>query len=364
MVLLTLHRLCSTSISVTIEGMKFDVGKMGEELSKGQARIEDRLNAFFVMFQDQMRDLNSIGTKKLGNEDNVGILTTRKLLKSLGCKPKLTKSDISKAISHGQAASRTFQQKAQSLMQNSRLKSWLTSPESSTLLVNGNGTREKISSLSLTCGMLAKSLESFEGSISLSYFCGMHSGVEESEGVQNMLAELTHQLLSSFPHFDLNFVKIRHTPSDIKSHNLDVLCHIFSGLVHQLPEDQITFCVIDGITFYEYGKHNPDFREVVSMLVDLAENCSTVFKLLITSSTKSISIDNLIDKKDILNLKDGGNYNDRGLSIRKALEGNSRSMENLSTERLAKKKQRDTWTESSSGGDQSDTSSSDSSTDG
>jgi hypothetical protein len=294
----------------------------------------------------------------------VSELTVRKLTKALGCKSKFVKNDISKAITHGQAANSNFQERAQIFMTNSRLKTWLTSPESSVLLVNGNGVREKLSPLTLACGMLARSLQSFDGGISLFYFCGMHSEAgDDEEVVQTMLAHLVDQLLNSFPTFDLEFVKITQRLKDIKTHDLNALCYVFDGLVRQLSDDQIVFCLIDGITFYEYGKRSKSTRQVISMIVSLADECNAVFKLLITSSTKSISIDSLIPKQDILNLKPGSTrLSDQGLNIRRALEKNARSMESLSIERQTKNHPEHEWSAFSEGEEQGDTSSSESST--
>ncbi len=39
-------------VRVTIEGVKTNVADLGEVLIKSQARVEDRLNAVFNLFQD------------------------------------------------------------------------------------------------------------------------------------------------------------------------------------------------------------------------------------------------------------------------------------------------------------------------
>jgi len=251
-------------------------------------------------------------------------------------------------------------------MGNTRLKTWITNPKSQMLLVNGNARREKLSPLTLACGMLARSLESFEGAIALGFFCGMHSETgDDDEGAESMLANLIHQLLTSFPNLDLEFVKTSNKRQDIIDHDIDALCFVFDGLVRQLSKDQIVFCLIDGITFFEYGRRKESARQVISTIVDLVEECSCVFKLLITSATKSIIVYHLFSRENILNLKaESTRQSDQGLNIRRVLEQNSRSMESLSSERHNKLHPQENWSASDSEGgkDEKTTTSSESST--
>ncbi len=281
-------------------------------------------------------------------------LTSRKLIQVLGCKSKLVKKDIAKAIAAGQVSDNTFQERAQALMGHTRLGTWITNPKSQMLLVNGNARREKLSPLTLACGMLARSLESFEGAIALNFFCGMHCETgDDDEGVESMLAHLIHQILTSCPNFDLEFVETSKMRQEIIDHDIDALCFVFDGLIRQLSEDQIVFCLIDGITFFEYGKRKESARQAISTIINLVEECGCVFKLLITSATKSIIVYNLFSKENVLNLKaESMRRSDQGLNIRRVLEQNSRSMESLSSERRNKLHPQDEWSASDSEGDE------------
>lgn len=282
----------------------------------------------------------------------VAKLTSAKLIQALGCSSKVIKKDVNKAISAGKSSDNTFQERAQALMGHTRLKAWIINARSQALLVNGNGDREKISPMSLACGMLARSLESFQGAFSLVFFCGMHNEANNEEGPELMLASLIHQLLTSSSTFDLDFILESQKRQDIIDHDMETLCFIFDGLVRQLAKDQIVFCLIDGITFCEYGKRKESARQAISTIVDLVKECDCVFKLLVTSSTRSLVVCRLFLKDNTLNLKaDLGRRSDQGLNIRRALGQNSRTMASLSSERHKKLHPQDEWSLSDSAGD-------------
>lgn len=284
---------------------------------------------------------------------SVAKLTSQKLIEALGCSSKVIKKDVDKAISVGKSSNNTFQERAQALMGHTRLKAWITNAKSQMLLVNGNGCPEKTSPMTLACGMLARSLESFEGAFSLVFFCGMHSETANNEeGPELMLAYLIHQLLTSCQTFDLDFILKSQKRQDIIDHDIDTLCFIFDGLVRQLAKDQIVFCLIDGITFFEYRKRKESARQAISTIVDLVEECNCVFKLLVTGSTRSIVVYHLFSKDNILNLKaEPIRQSDQGLNIRRVLEQNSRSIESLSSERHRNLHPQDEWSLSDSDGD-------------
>jgi hypothetical protein len=262
---------------------------------------------------------------------------------------------VNKATSAGKFSDNIFHERAQALMGHTRLKTWITNARSQALLVNGNGGREKISPMSLACGMLARSLESFEGAIPLIFFCGMHSEANDEEGPELMLAYLIHQLLTSSSTFDLDFILKSKKKQDIIDHDMDTLCFIFDGLVQQLAKDQIVFCLIDGITFCEYGKRKESARQAISTIVDLVEEYDCVFKLLVTSSTRSLVVYRLFSKDNTFSLKaDSVRESDQGLNIRRALGQNSRSMASLSSERHKKLHPQDEWSLSDSAEDDND----------
>ncbi|KAH8808858.1 hypothetical protein F5884DRAFT_384116 [Xylogone sp. PMI_703] len=336
-------------VRVTIEGVKTDVEGLGKVLIKSQSRIEDRLNAFFNLFQDMARDLKSTQADVLV-VPKATKLTPRKLIETLKCSSKVIKKDINKAISTGKSSDNAFQERAQALMGHAHLKSWITNAKSQMLLVNGNGHRDKISPMTLACGILTQSLKSFEGAISLVFFCGMHSEMTSDEdGPELILAYLIHQLLTSYPTFNLDFILKSQKKQDIINHDLDTLCFIFDGLVRQLTEDQIVFCLIDGITFFEYGNRKRNARQTISTILDLVEESNCVFKLLVTSATKSIVVHNLFLQDTILNLRaESMRQLDQGLNIRRVLEKKSKSMESLSSERHKKVHSQDEWSLSDS----------------
>ncbi|KAF8849599.1 hypothetical protein BDZ45DRAFT_732131 [Acephala macrosclerotiorum] len=345
----SIHENLAIRIRVTIEGVETGV----DVLIKGQARIEngiqDTLNAFLNLFQDGAKAFISESSEKPMVPKNER-LTARDLMKALRCNFEVFNKDISKALKFGRASDSTFQERAQAIMLHPRLKTWVTNATSQMLLINGNGSSEKISPFTLACEMLVQSLESFKGAFSLSFFCGMHiETAQDDKHSELMMTYLIYQLLISSPSLDLTFIRTSLRQQDINDHDIGALCFIFEGLVRQLAEDQIIFCLIDGISFFEYGKREKSTSKALSTIVGLVEECACMFKLLVTSATRSVYVHKSFTKSNILNLRaESMRQTGQGLDVKKFVGKHSASMESLAREWRKQLHPEDYWSLSDS----------------
>lgn len=190
-------------------------------------------------------------------------------------------------------------------MASLRFKQWLTSKHSKVLLVNGNvDTSNRCSPISFACGLLVSSLGNFPSTITLSFFAALHTDSNDPEtGARMMLASLVCQLLEKYHDFDLSFLAANQK-FDLQDHELDTLCSLFQKLLRQLPEGQLAFCIIDGLSYYEYRDRRDDTCKVLAMLVALTEEekLKAVFKLMISSPTTSRYVSDIVDLEDVYTL--------------------------------------------------------------
>ena len=190
-------------------------------------------------------------------------------------------------------------------MTSSRFKQWLTSRHSEVLLVNGSAdTSNRCSPITFACGLLVSSLGSFPSTITLSFFCALHTdSIDPETGSRMMLASLVCQLLEKYQNFDLSFLTADQK-YDLRDHEISTLCSLFKNLIRQLPDGQLVFCMVDGVSYYEYGDRRDDTCKVLAMLAALTddEKLNAVFKLMISSPTTSRYVSKVVDPEDIYTL--------------------------------------------------------------
>jgi hypothetical protein len=174
------------------------------------------------------------------------------------------------------------------LVDNKRLRNWITSPTSDLFLINGNETRhQRTSPVSVYCGMLSRALKSQEPRVVLYWYCGLNM----TDDIAGMLRNLIGQLL------DL----IEANKSPLKAvkkvwyagfvlDDQSMLWNLFRKLVKQQLKSASVFCVLDGVSFYEDPVRRQDFKALVEALAALvgdAQESNLIFKVLFTSPTRS-----------------------------------------------------------------------------
>lgn len=94
--------------------------------------------------------------------------------------------------------------------------------------------------------------------------------------------------------------------SKIKDDSIQAICRMFRGLLFQLPEAVVLLYCIDTVSIYETLDRQDEtrfaFRTVTPLLG--AEKMKGTFKLLITSSARSLDIDDCINEEKILRVPD------------------------------------------------------------
>ena len=201
-------------------------------------------------------------------------------------------------------------------MNHADFKEWLTSPESRFMLVNGNAEHERISPASFACGILVSSLISSKQTITLSFFCGLHTDSRDDErGAPKLLGSLIGQLLTQYDLFDLTFLKSSQLRA-LEELKVGLLRKILPDLLRQLPEGYVVLCMIDGISFYEERSLREDTCQAISALIDLMDDddLSAIMKLMVTSAAMSRWVSKSVARDRIFNIPEDMEYSNQGFN--------------------------------------------------
>ncbi len=214
------------------------------------------------------------------------------------------------------------QDRAVALINSPDLQSWVTSPSSCALLINGHMAYSEYeirqSPLSYVCAKLAdsvlsrtlRSLNDTNNSVlAVRWFCGQHTNMATDYDahppgmLNNLLAQLINQCLeSSYPPLICDLCV---QDSTLK---LSDLCDLFVRLVEALPGGTILFCIVDGIPYYEDTDRQTECWEVFSNLINLARRkCDAtngLFKLLVTAPLRSHCVQALFTPAEVLDLNE------------------------------------------------------------
>ena len=194
------------------------------------------------------------------------------------------------------------------------LASWVNSPSSTALIVNGNSLRaRRRSPLSFICAKLVYSLNQIQPPapkannvkvVTLHYFCGEHIGCEDTRNTAPGIANcLLAQLLKQCKGIDLtNVIELE----DFDSDDLNVVYECFEHAVAQLTRTTMVFCIIDGLSYYiDDEETESEAQKLFTWLVQLTHRRryeGHIFKLLVTapirlhvSELERLSDDEIID---------------------------------------------------------------------
>ena len=188
------------------------------------------------------------------------------------------------------------QARAEHLIQAGQFQEWLTSPDSTQLLVHGNYEgRRLMSGLSLFCTSFVRALtERAPRFIHLVFFCGMHEDpdADKHAGPLAIIQSFICQLLCQFD-FGLTAIPVS-TVSEVlvRAGNLEALCAVFQALVHRLPRSVVLVCVIDGVVYYERPWFCQDLGVVLVAILRISaeQNTQAAVKVLVTSPTKTTDV--------------------------------------------------------------------------
>lgn len=176
------------------------------------------------------------------------------------------------------------QDRAAWFMRSAKLRQWLTSANSQSLLVNGNCGRLETSPLASNCIRLLKSLEPIASIYTVHYFCNPNdtkfTGNYIRSAVQ-VLQSFVGQLLAKSENLSIDF--LNGTDLNSWSEDLKALCKTFRKLVNQLPSSVGLFCVLDISVSSMDPQLVDEMCQAIVQLLKAQSKTVAILKVLITS---------------------------------------------------------------------------------
>ncbi|KAK6345985.1 hypothetical protein TWF730_010320 [Orbilia blumenaviensis] len=224
--------------------------------------------------------------------------------------------DLKSILTRVQDFDAKCQSQAQSMIQNQRFLTWMTSQKSDILLVDGNlpsSASDNLSAMSLFSATFAISMVSVRpDDVFVQFFCGLHTAANRDwfYGPSGLVRSLILQLVRALDQRndpDLSFIDSNEYIQGLEEHDLVILCSTVEKLVIQFPPGTNIFCVIDGISVYdkEYQGLFWSMKFVLSRLQDIVRNegLETNFKILCTTPGRStLKMKGLVELECHINL--------------------------------------------------------------
>ncbi len=219
------------SLSITLST------KTGNKAQEDEIASEGSTNKLTVQVNQswyQLRNLEGAGPptrqpQQVPNLDSI--------FKELGVHSDVANTDMDRIHRKGAGLPPTTRPQASQFMKSPKLSAWLADPSSRKLLVQGRFSDEKISPLSFVISVLLQSLERLDGTISLHYFCALHTDVSSDfhPGARSTLQSLIIQLMCKSRHqLSLGFID-HDLWGKLNAVEVGALCGVFEGLLFQLP---------------------------------------------------------------------------------------------------------------------------------
>ncbi|KAL9115249.1 MAG: hypothetical protein Q9227_001043 [Pyrenula ochraceoflavens] len=236
-------------------------------------------------------------------------LTPYDLLDILGVNAEIQLLDTQRILRASQLPELSISQSAQGIFEKEEFKNWQIIDDSMAIYVEGSppwASFGRITSLSLISSAVIEHFQGKDPAVPINFFCGLHTSSKDSlRGPQGMMRSLISQVLRLYT-VDLDFISTRHYREQLQSFHVHTLCDCFANIVKRLSMDTVLFCVIDGISHYDTREWTEDYRAVVNCLIDLTgdEQLEPIFKLLISSSSRSRYIRSILPSEYCLSLPD------------------------------------------------------------
>ncbi|OJI86043.1 hypothetical protein ASPTUDRAFT_38786 [Aspergillus tubingensis CBS 134.48] len=143
------------------------------------------------------------------------------------------------------------------VIRSPELITWIRTPTSSILVLNGNAPRNPFQTpWSFTAARLVYTLDMMRANnpdnkdqiAAVHFFCGEHVDTSNKLNSPTTIAnEILSQLLSSFKHIDLvPLLKMGEFDGD----DMQAVCQRIECFLDLLPATAVVFCIIDGLSFY------------------------------------------------------------------------------------------------------------------
>jgi hypothetical protein len=211
---------------------------------------------------------------------------------------------------------------AASMFQTTPVQKLMHSAESAVVLVNGCSDRNqntRISPVTHVCATLTHALRRYEPNVVLVFFCGQHSNsTDDLVGPQGLMRSLVASLVLSLIQKEcISFSAPIRFSGDFQGNfeqlSFEDICLLFCQLVELVPKKFTVYCVVDGISYYERDTWRGDYDLMMQSFGSVIANkvMAPVFKLLLTSPTKSRWLPDLLAPQQRVSLR---NTRNRGAS--------------------------------------------------
>lgn len=240
------------------------------------------------------------------------------VIETLGVQPESDLDDLSAVLCMDRMMAPKRQARAAALMQNDCFQSWLKSPDSQMLAVNGMGYDARpYTALSYFAALLRQTLSQLDVAgdkqvMTLIFFCGEHleSG-DELKGPVGLMRSLCAQFLLAFSEqLDLAFIDHGFSTS-LHSRHVDALCALFRELLASAARAVgrcVFICIIDKVCSFEDESNLADLDRVMACLRSIAsvepQDGFIVFKMLAMSGVASMNAGRWFGAEGILSMED------------------------------------------------------------
>jgi hypothetical protein len=221
-------------------------------------------------------------------------------LSRLDFNAKRIQIDVQENYDYGATLPLNKQDRCVYVLSSSELASWITTPASCILVINGNMDSNQFRSplsfisarLIYTLDLLReRSLNSNHQVAAVHFYCGEHaSRGDRMNSATAIINNLLAQLLSSFKDIGVeNLIAL----GDFQSNSLGDVWKRFKTFLKLLPRTAVVFCVMDNLPFYLVDeKTSRDTQTILRWLIKLthkhrksqeASGQACTFKLLLTA---------------------------------------------------------------------------------
>jgi len=205
--------------------------------------------------------------------------------------------------------------RASIMINHDAFREWLSGPQSSALLVNGNtdlAANEGSSPFSLVCAQLSVTMDLDSQAFVVRWFGDNHrhpQAYTDSKDLidipREMLASLIGQLVWQLRRrnlvVDFSFMK-KADWHHVADFTLNSLTRTFRELVAQLPASSIFTIIIDEIDQYEVGETSNNIFTILRRLLRTVHEVGKMIKLIATCRGKSTSIRELFAEGNVLEM--------------------------------------------------------------
>lgn len=233
-------------------------------------------------------------------------------------------SDLETCLAFGPRLDFEEQDRVAYITRHHKIKHLLSSDTSECLLVNGNaGVTATISSVSFFSAIVAQFIKKLDmpGKIDMPvayFFCGLHSYdfyPGPLTGPVGMLRQLTSQIVSYCKEEWIEDVEAE------DADDIDGLFRLLAKMMAMQPYNQAVFFIVDAISLYYTQEWMADTARVVNGLMELAESSRGIIKVLFTSPTIAVEVQQLLDEDHVLRApREMVNGQRMGFGLRQASE--------------------------------------------